>query len=314
MNVAMATFMASLAWWVEPRLRLYPGYISRTVIRDIYSVGIWFSALSIARALTLQVGPTIVGFGLGNRLVATFTIARQLTTYVSMVMLSLTQIAAPRAAVLFFSQQADEQKTLFIGGGRAAIALALFFVGGFLSLGSPFISLWQGGRQDAAYIPLVILLLGEVFPMGQGVTYSVLTAMGRHRQLAQLALCEGMTSLCLAAAAIRPFGMLGVCIAIAISSFVFRGLCPWLLACRLFNVRPSSYLREAVVPISAVWVITVAGMSLLAIKSPPQGWATLIGYGALYAALYLLASAFVILRRDAFVPLWNFILRGIRII
>ncbi len=308
-NVTIVLLTAACAWWVEPRLRPIPGVLSRAALKEIYPVGIWFSALTVARSLTQQIGPTLIGYSLGNRAVATFTIARQLTTYCSTVLLSLTQIAAPRAAVLFFGRQGDEQRTLFIGGGRAAMALTLFFVGGFLSLGASFISVWQGGRQDASFLPLVVLLLGEAFPMAQGVTYSILTAMGRHRTLARFAIMEGLCTLCLAAAMVRPFGILGVCCAIAVSATVLRGFFPWLLACRLLNVRPLAYLRDAVAPTAAVWIAAVLAVSLTAYEWPPRGWVSLIGYGALYAALYLPAGAFIVLGREAFNPARNLIRR-----
>jgi O-antigen/teichoic acid export membrane protein len=308
-NVVIVILTAVCAWRVEPRLRPIPGLLNRAALKEIYPIGVWFSALSVARSLTQQIGPTLVGYSLGNRAVATFTIARQLTTYCATVMLSLTQIAAPRAAVLFFGRQGDQQKILFVGGGRAAMALTLFFVGGFLSLGASFISIWQGGRQDAAFLPLVVLLLGEAFPMAQGVTYSILTAMGRHRMLARFAIMEGLCTLCLAAAAVRPFGILGVCCAIAVSATVFRGLCPWLLACRLLNVTPLAYLRDAVAPTAVIWVTAVVTVTLTAYEWPPRGWASLIGYGALYAALYLPAGAFIVLGREASAPARNLIRR-----
>jgi O-antigen/teichoic acid export membrane protein len=308
-NVATVILAAVCAWRVEPRLRPVPGVLSRAAFREIYPIGVWFSALSVARSLTQQVGPTLVGYGLGNRAVATFTIARQLTAYCATVMLSLTQTAAPRAAVLFFGRHGDEQKILFLVGGRAATALALFFVGGFLSLGAQFISIWQGGRQDSAFVPLAVLLLGEAFPMAQGVTYSILTAMGRHRTLARFAMMEGLCTLGLAAAAVRPFGIPGVCYAIAISATVFRGLSPWLLACRLLNVTPVAYLRDAVFPTIAIWVPATVAISLMATEWPVRGWVSLIGYGALYAALYLPACAFIVWGREALGPARDFIRR-----
>jgi len=308
-NLAMVTLQAACAWWIEPRLRPVPGVLSRAALKEIYPIGIWFSALSIARSLTQQIGPTLVGYSLGNRAVATFTIARQLTTYCATVMLSLTQIAAPRAAVLFFGRHGDEQKILFIGGGRAAAALALFFVGGFLSLGASFISVWQGGRQDAAFAPLMVLLLGEAFPMAQGVSYSILTAMGRHRMLARFAIMEGLCTLALAASLVGPFGILGVCCAIAVSATVFRGLCPWLLACRLLSVTPLAYLRDAVAPVAVVWIGAVLVIWLTAAEWPVRGWGSLIGYAMLYAALYLPACAFVVLGHGALGPAKDFIQR-----
>lgn len=308
-NVTMVALQAACAWWVEPRLRPIPGVMSRAALRDIYPIGIWFSALSMARSLTQQIGPTLVGHSLGNRAVATFTIARQLTTYCATVMLSLTQIAAPRAAVLFFGRQGDEQKILFVGGGRAAAALALFFVGGFLCLGAPFISIWQGGRQDAAFAPLAVLMLGELFPMAQGVTYSILTAMGRHRTLARFAIMEGVCTLCLAAALVRPFGVLGVCCAIGVSATVFRGFCPWLLACRLLGVAPAAYLRGAIVPVVLCWGGAMLVIAVTTAGWPVRGWGSLIGYGLLYAALYLPACGLVLLGRDALGPAKNFIHR-----
>lgn len=311
MSLATVVLSAFLAWKVEPRLRPLPGYLSRAVIGDIYAVGIWFSALSAAKALTQQVGPTLIGSAIGNRAVATFTIARQLTTYVALVMLSLTQITAPRAAIFFFGHHGDKQRSLFVGGGRIATALALFFVGGFICLGAPFISVWQGGRQDEAFGPLVVLLAGELFPMGQGVTYSILTAMGRHRQLARLALFEGVFSLSLAAIAIRPFGILGVSVAIAVSSFIFRGFLPWITTCRILDVGPSQYLRESIIPVLVAGLLTCTLIASLTSLSPPHGWMALIGYGALYTAAYLLACVFIVFGWHTLSPVRNFIFRNL---
>jgi O-antigen/teichoic acid export membrane protein len=269
-------------------LSLKFSHFSLDIVKKLFQFGVYFSFLNTMRTLTSQIGTLIVGHGLSNRTVATFSIARQLIVYSNNFIVSVTQVATARAAVLYFGEQIDRQRALFIDGGRYAMALSCFFAIGFFALGSPFLTVWQGGRQNDAYLPLLILTVGEIIPMSQWVTFGVVISMGKHRLLGAFAVLEGVVILILASVLVGPFGIVGVCVAIAFAGFVFRGVCQWLYGCRLLEISPLSYVRKTFLPVLIPSVILFGLFSLLRVWSVPNSWPQLVLAGAIYSLTYIL--------------------------
>src|SRR5439155_9488004 len=85
-------------------------------------------------------------------------------------------------------EQFSEQRSLFLEGGKFCLVLALFFLSLFVFLGPALLRLWTG--LLAAYPLLLILALGELLPMSQWLTYSMILGKGRHKVLAWASMIE----------------------------------------------------------------------------------------------------------------------------
>src|SRR5262249_6085976 len=109
-------------WAIEPRLALRPSYVSRSAIANIYAFGSWFGLVSLTRAVSPHIVIFVIGHALGSQAVTIFTIPRLLVSYTNWVLVSATQVAAPRAAVFHFSGQQSQQQLLFIEGGKYCMA------------------------------------------------------------------------------------------------------------------------------------------------------------------------------------------------
>jgi hypothetical protein len=193
---------------------------------------------------------------------------------------------APRAAANHSTGSADAQLTLFMRGGRFAYALALFFLGGFIALGSQFIDLWQHGSQSAAYLLLLVLLGGEILPMSQWLTYSVIVGSSRHGALGWLAIMEAVLAATLAYVCSQTFGLLGVACAVAFSALLTRGIFQWLWGCRIMQVPIAEYVRYVFVPTTAIAVIPIALLVIVGSFLRYVSWVTLLGVGAAYTLVF----------------------------
>lgn len=191
-NMLSAVLKMALCYRLVPELSVSLRDIQRGRIREIFAVGGAMSVISWSRTLIPQIAPTLIGARLGSSAVTTFTVARQLVSYANTFSISATQVMTPRAIAAFATDSVTVQERLFIEGGKVAHALMLYFIGGVVCLGLPFIHWWQHGLQDSAYQPLLILFLGESLPMSQWLTYSVILGAGRQKILAALAVSEAL--------------------------------------------------------------------------------------------------------------------------
>jgi O-antigen/teichoic acid export membrane protein len=274
-----------------PTLRIEFKNVSRATIREIYGFGIWMALLGLTRSFVPQIGPTVVGHRLGPALVTTFMVARQLVTYTNIFAITATQVMAPRAAANHSTGSADLQLALFMRGGRFAYALALFFLGGFVALGSQFIDLWQHGSQPAAYVLLLVLIAGEVLPMSQWLTYSVIVGSSRHGALGWLAIFEVLLAATLALLGASLYGLLGVACAVAFSALLTRGILQWLWGCRIMKVSVAEYVRYVFVPTSAVAAVPIVLFAIACSYLRYVSWISLLLIGAAYALGYSMCLA-----------------------
>ncbi|HEY4751191.1 MAG TPA: oligosaccharide flippase family protein [Steroidobacteraceae bacterium] len=268
-----------------PHLHLSLKNVRRSRVREIFSIGGWLNVIAWSRTLIPQIAPTLIGARLGSASVTNFTVARQLVVYANIFSNNATQVMTPAATGAYATKSVDAQRRLFIEGGKFAYALTLFLAAGIFCLGLPFIHWWQHGLQDAAYRPLLILMLGETLPMSQWLTYSVLLGAGRQRALALLAVSEGALSLPLIVGLIGSGGVTGVSVAVALAAFVARGAAYWVYGCRMLRVSLIAYTREVFVPVTLAAapaiIVLYAGVAAL----HPQSFGSIFALGLVYSTV-----------------------------
>jgi O-antigen/teichoic acid export membrane protein len=278
---------AALCLWVEPRLSLRAQYFSQREVRSIFAFGFWYSVLSTTKTVLPQIAPLIVGGTLGNSAVTHYAVPRQLVTYSNWLIVAANQAAIPRATLLFFADRKSEQEQLFILGGKLSLGLALYLLGGFVLFSTSFLSLWQPTIAGDVYYLLLILMLGEVLPMAQWTTHSVILGLGQHRLLAVLGVAEGLFLAALCLVIVPRFGLVGVGITVAVVGFTFRGLFQMLYGCNLLGISPASYAHAVILPLVPVMLTIALAFWAVAAVPQPTTWFGLILAGAFYSACFL---------------------------
>jgi hypothetical protein len=93
---------------------------------------------------------------------------------------------------------------------------------------------------------------------------------------------------------VRPLGMTGVCIGIAIAGAGCRGIFQIVYGCRLMGLTLRTYFTRALLRPLLLAGVAAIGMATLHPWSAPATWLTLIAYGAIFSTLYF-AMTFVLL-------------------
>jgi O-antigen/teichoic acid export membrane protein len=158
-------------------------------------------------------------------------------------------------------------------------------------LGLPFIHWWQHGSQDAAYPLLLVLVLGEILPMSQWLTYSVLLGANRQRSLGLMLLCEAVISLPLMIAFFGGAGLFGVSVAVAFSTFLVRGLFQLLYGCRLLKVSLLSYVKRVFVPVTLFAMPPIAALYAVTTRVSSEALRETFLLGGAYCVVYVVVMS-----------------------
>jgi O-antigen/teichoic acid export membrane protein len=277
-----------LALRLEPDLRIGWTHVDRASSKGLFGYGVWYFMLSLVRTIAPPVNLLIVGSRLGIALVAPFNVVTGLIGYANQFLIAGTQVLTPLATALHARDDQERQRTLFIAGGRGCLALTLLLVSLFVFLGRPLIRLWMGPTMEYAFPLLLILSAGELLPMSQWITYSMILGKGRHRLLALASLLEIAVSVGGALLlTTEGAGLFGICLAMAIPAALARGICPLVLGCRLVGVAPASYLARAVLPSLTTAAGPVLLLGLATAWWTPSTWPEIFLFGITYTILYL---------------------------
>lgn len=285
-TVLMGLGKMVISFRLDPRLRLTPALSSRATARDLYSYGIWHLLLQSGLMFSAQVPVVIVGAFVSVPLVTAYSIGTRLVSYVISIQSAFSGILTPVAAVLEAEEKHERQQQLFLRGGQASTAFALYAVAAMLLLGRPFIALWVGRDVDSAAGCLGILALGELLPLSQAVTHGLIMAKNRHRFMACIGFVELLGTAGLTWLWFRPYGVYGASAAYAVSHGLCRGIIQLIYGCRITGVSVASYTAVVLLLPALAAILPVAGLAWMVEVANPDNWLTLVGEGALFTLLF----------------------------
>jgi O-antigen/teichoic acid export membrane protein len=279
---------------VNPQLRLGWSYVKREAFHSLFHYSSWYFLLSIARMVTAQIAPILIGVWLSVELVTSYNIAARLVSYATSVVAASAGVLTPLATALHAREQHSRQQELFLQGGKYCLALAIFFLSLLLILGKPLITLWMGPAFEHAYRLLVILTLGEALPMSQLLSFTIIVGMARHKALACLSVVDNVIVVGLAAALVTPYNVAGICLALALGGALCRGALQLWYACRLLHLRLRECAVRSLFPPLLTAAVPVAGLAVLASWHPPANWPLLILYTGGFGISYGIACTFLL--------------------
>jgi O-antigen/teichoic acid export membrane protein len=294
LSVTIAAGIAKmfLALWLDKSVRLQSRSVRLETVRSLFGFGAWCFLMTIARTATAQLGPLFIANRLAIGLVTPFSLVSRLVGYSKALVVVSTGVFTPLTTAFHAMQQRSRQEHLFIEGGRSCLALALFFAGFFLLLGKPLIGVWIGPQLQFAWPLLLILAAGELLPMSQGITDSLLLGMARHRALALASIAEIVAVIVLLVFLIEPYGLVGAAIAFAVPGAICRGIIPIVYSCQILEVSPLRYLIEVLVPVACLATLPIVSVHYLTAWHIPANWTELIAVGCIYTVLYGAVAAF----------------------
>jgi O-antigen/teichoic acid export membrane protein len=294
MTASSGAVKAFLSFRYDRSLRIHPRYVSRTTSSGLFGYGWWSFVLTVARLTKTQLSPLLIGAQLGIPFVTPFSIARRLQDYAHKVLWTATGVVVPVATGFHARSEGPQQQNLFIEGGKYSTAAALYFLAFFVCLGRTLIGLWMGSAFMYAFALLVIISAGEFVQMTQSVTGSIILATARHKLIACLAVIEAVISVALVATVAQPYGLIGICFALAVPQVMFSGLGTLIYGCKVTGVGGARYLTSAILPAAAAASVPVTILVLITAWRTPLGWPMFLLYTAGYTFIYLLACLVIL--------------------
>ncbi|HVT88191.1 MAG TPA: oligosaccharide flippase family protein [Tepidisphaeraceae bacterium] len=285
---------AAACFRMDRNLRIGPSHITTSASRELFGFGLWKFIWSIGTRATTQSGPLVVWARLSTDVVTPYSVASRLVGYAKGISTVGIGVVTPTATALHADEQHESQQTLFIEGGKYCLALSLFFVTAIVLFARPFITFWMGPALAGASGAAGILALGEILPMSQWVTYSILLGRDRHRVVACASLIETVVVIVLGLLLARSFGIAGVCLGLAIPGTLGRGVLPIVYCCGVLNVSVQRYFMHALMPPILAITVPAAGMAALLRQRPPNNWLELFCYGGVFGLAYSITSSIIV--------------------
>lgn len=285
---------AVLCFRTDPGLRVGRGLVTRPAARAVFGYGGWNLLSTIARVTRANLSSVLIGSLAALGLVTPFSLAARLLNFVAAFLAAVTGVLTPLATAFHARENIGREQQLLLVGGRHSAAIALYLIAIMLFLGRALITLWVGPAFEFAATALAILAIGELLPSTQYVTTNVIQAKARHRALAFAGCLEAATVAGLSVGFIRPFGLVGAAVAVAVPATLFRGLVPLVVATRLLGVPIGRYVRESVLTPLAFASVPATLLALATAVRPPKGWVETIATGFLFTLAYAAAYALML--------------------
>ena len=280
---------AVLSFRVNRRLRLAPRHVTREAGRQLFGYSAGMFAITVSRMTRLQFTPLLIGWLLSPVAVTMYSIPKRLLDYTEKLFAAATGVLTPLSASLQAQGNDDGQQEIILRGGRVTITLAALFLAFYLAMGYPLITLWMGPAWGAAYVLLAVLALGEFVPLSQMTTWNMLLATARHKTQALFQVTDVVIAGCLAFA-LSGSGVSGLCIAIAASGTIFRGLAVLVHGCRVTNVPLGRYAAQAITPGLLAPALPISLLVIATAVAPPKHWPDFLVYSAVYGLLAVIAT------------------------
>jgi O-antigen/teichoic acid export membrane protein len=292
--LTLATAGARLAatFRLDRGLRLGPRLVKLGLAKDLFGYGLWSMLMAVAAIFTAQMSPMIIGNQVGVELVAIYSIVLRLVDTARSFVVAGTGVLTPVATTLHARADHAQQRQLFLAGSRFCAVLAYYFLALFVFLGQPLLVLWVGpslqdpSQVDIAFGLLVAFALGQVLPMSQWVSNSLILGMNRHRFMALVGVVESVAATALALALVRPYELMGVCVAFILGEVVCRGAIKLVYACRLVGEPVGQYMVRALLVPALPAAVPIGVLALGSLWWVPQTWPELFLEAGAFTLVY----------------------------
>lgn len=243
-NLAEHAVMAMLCFRFLPGLRFHWRSVDRATLREVkgYS-GDAFLAM-LAGRVTAQSGAIVVGIFLPAGQVTFFATAMRLVEYAKTLLRTVTATLSPGVSAMEARGEYAGIGRLFVTVTRWVLYAVLPVNLGLWFFGKPFLSRWVGSEFVDGSFPAVAILAATLsIGVAQSAASRILYGLGKLRFFARLTLAEAAANLVLTLALVRPLGVEGVAIAVAIPNLIFCGIVIAYTR-RLLEVSWAEYLRN----------------------------------------------------------------------
>lgn len=291
-------------------LRRYPGTklslsgFDRREVRSIVGFSVYVLLLAVGYKLLFQTSAPILRAFLGNDAVTAFDNGKNLVLYLTDFVLAIGAVVMPTAIKFKVEKREKDLADMFLQWSKVALSLALVAGLYLVVIGEHFLRVWIDKSDfdaEGAGVVLAVLMASHfVFLPVRGVGLPILMGLGKPQRPTVAFLISGALNLAIGLLLVRPYGMLGVAIGIAVCDVLFA-VYVLRLVCAELGVplrRYASYVAGkatvGAVPVFLLLVVLERGLAL-------DGWPPVILSGVASTALFAVIWVFFVYRNDPYI-------------
>jgi O-antigen/teichoic acid export membrane protein len=175
----------------------------------------------------------ILGFFVPADQIGIYRVAVQISMLASFGLQAMNMVVAPRFASLYARGEMGRLQHLVTASARAILAFNLLVTAGTALLGQWVLGLFFGVEFVAAYVPLMILLIGQFVNSASGSVGFLLNMTGHERETARVMTVSSVLNVLLNVLLAPPLGIAGAAVATAAAMVTSNVLLWWAVRKRL---------------------------------------------------------------------------------
>jgi len=237
--MALNVFSAILAFTIGTWLLWKNTPLSIHKATPIYDKKRWFGSLiplafiAGMGVINNQTDIVMLGIFKPSAEVGIYKVAVQIAFFASFGLQAVNMVVAPRFATFYTKSEMNRLQHLVTRSAQAVLALNLLVTGFFVLFGRTFLDVIFGREYTFAYVPLLILLGGQLVNSAAGSVGFLLNMTGHEKDTARgVALAAGI-NIVLNFLLIPQLGSKGAAIATAVSMMTWNIVLWWLVRRRL---------------------------------------------------------------------------------
>lgn len=213
---------AFLLWRVTPSdvQKASPRYENRAWLNSTLPLAL----IGGLRLANRQAAIIILGFFVADADIGIYRVAAQVSLLTSFGLDAINMVAAPRFAALYARTEMVKLQRLVTISNRVILAFNFTLTAGFVVFGKMFLNLAFGQPYVAAYIPLMVLLVGQLVNSATGSVGVLLNMTHKEREAAKGIAFAFVVNVTLNFLLIPAWGIIGSAVANAIAMIIWNVL------------------------------------------------------------------------------------------
>ena len=194
------------------------------VLRNIIIFSSFILINTTVNQINDEAGKTILGIMVNAEAVTDYTLSRYFITYLTTLSLAISATYTPKVYEMVTYEQHEKINELFLKVSKLQLIILLMVVGGFVSCGYDFMSLWLGKEKSSLYFYAIPLFAVYVIPLSCNLGIEIQRAKNLHIfraiSYAIIAIVNIVISIVLIAFLPKQYAIWGVIAGIVFSIFV----------------------------------------------------------------------------------------------
>lgn len=293
--------------WLEVKWK----YVSKAKMNVLFNYGFFGFMSFVATQLRFRSDNFVIAAFLPFSSVTHFKIGAQLAEHFLNIQSSLLGVMMPKFTADISRNDDDSLVSSFLFVNRVSAISATLLGGAIIIFGQSFIILWVGETFSAAYVPMVILIVGMIIAGVQYPSVQLFYALAKHRFFAFMSLGEGVINIALSIFLVQKMGIIGVALGTMIPIVLIKFFVQPFYACKIIGLSKLSYVKSTFLPMVLATILQIPIWMIVRFY-PTKSFFDIIAYGILIYPLLAFILFLLIFSQEDRLIIYNKLLSVVK--